>query len=282
MRRLTNEAVEEFSNFFDVNFLKTFIPKKPKGNGKMLILADLHFPFHNEKLLRETIAKNKDADLLFIAGDIFDMFDMSPYRKTMYLPFKEEFGRAMRRLQELCTHFPKVKIMLTNHDKRPYKRLYDSVLPNLLEFCHKDLLEELIGLTPNLEIIGQNALGREIGYLAQEKNIVFTHIEKSNTDIAKTVQEIYKTIKLKWEEAYKLKPYDIVMQAHNHSAGWVWMNNTKLAQIPCLIDISRPAFDYVFDGKAKGNPPALGYATIQLDGSKYDPNTLQIYKFQTY
>ena len=282
MRRLTNEAVEEFSNFFDVNFLKTFIPKKPKGNGKMLILADLHFPFHNEKLLRETIVKNKDADLLFIAGDIFDMFDMSPYRKTMYLPFKEEFGRAMRRLQELCTHFPKVKIMLTNHDKRPYKRLYDSVLPNLLEFCHKDLLEELIGLTPNLEIIGQNALGREIGYLAQEKNIVFTHIEKSNTDIAKTVQEIYKTIKLKWEEAYKLKPYDIVMQAHNHSAGQVWMNNTLLAQIPCLIDISQPAFDYVFDGKAKGNPPALGYATIQLIDGVYDPNTLQIYKFQTY
>lgn len=282
MRRLTDEAVGEFSEFFGVNFLKTFTPKKKKNNGKMLILADLHFPFHNEKLLQETIKKNKDADTLFIAGDIFDMFDMSPFRKTMYMPFKEEFGKAMRHLQILCMEFPEVKIMLTNHDKRPYKRLYDSVLPNLLKFCHTNLLEELIGLIPNLSIISQNALGREIGYLAQEKNIIFTHIEKSNADITKTVQEIHKTIKLRWEEAYKLNHYNIVMQAHNHSAGQVWMNNTLLAQIPCMIDISAPAFDYVFDGKVKGNPPALGYATIQYNGFDYDPNTLQIYKFQTY
>lgn len=282
MRRLTDDAIDEFSNFFGVNFLKSFIPKKSKDSKKMLILADLHFPFHNQKLLNETIKKNKDADILLIAGDIFDMFDMSPFRKTMYMPFKEEFGRAFKLLQDLCLEFPQVKIMLTNHDKRPYKRLYDSVLPNLLKFCHTNLLEELIGLIPNLSIISQNALGRDIGYLAQEKNIIFTHIEKSNIDISKTVQEIYKTIKLKWEEAYKLKPYNIVMQAHNHSAGQVWMNNTLLAQIPCLIDISAPAFDYVFDGKARGNPPALGYATIRLDGSIYEPNSLQIYKFQTY
>lgn len=281
MRRLTNKAVGEFSDFFGVDFLLKFQPRESKNTGKTLILADLHFPFHNAKLLAKTIEMNPDVDQLIIAGDIFDMFDMSPYRKTVYLPFKEEFGRAMIELHALCKQFPKVKIMLTNHDKRPYKRLYDTLLPNLFEFCHKDLLEELISLIPNLTIISQKALGRDIGYLAQDKNIVFTHIEKSNVDITKTVQEIHKQIRIKWEEAYRLKPYDVLMQAHNHSAGAVWMNNTLLAQIPCLIDISKPAFDYVFDGKAKGNPPALGFATIYGNGH-YDPNTLRIHKFRTY
>jgi len=281
MRRLTNEAVDEFSEFFGVNFIQKFKPKKSKKTGKTLILADLHFPFHHKKLLNKTIEMNQDADQLIIAGDIFDMFDMSPYRKTMYMPFKEEFGTAMRELHLLCKEFPIVKIMLTNHDKRPYKRLYDSVLPNLLKFCHQDLLEELIGLIPNLTIISQKALGRDIGYIAQDKNMVFTHIEKSNIDITKTVQEIHKSIRMKWEEAYRLKPYNLLLQAHNHSAGWVWMNSVKLAQIPCLIDISKPAFDYMFDGKAKGNPPALGFATVEGNG-QYDPNSLYIHKFLEY
>lgn len=281
MKRLTNEEIEEFSDFFNVDFLKTFKPKKGYDN-KMLAIADLHFPFHNHKCLDKTIEKHHDAGLLFIAGDIFDMFDMSPFRKTMYMPFKEEFSKAYKNLQDLCMQFPKVKIMLTNHDRRPYKRLYDSVAPNLLGFCYTNLIEDLISLIPNVEIVSQKALGREIGYIAQENNIVFTHIEKSNVDIGKTVQEIYKTIKLKWEESYNLKSYNIVMQAHNHSAAQVWMNNTLLVQLPCLIDISKQAFDYIFDGRAKGNPPALGYATILKNGNQYDPNTLQIYKFTTY
>lgn len=281
MRRLTDNAVQEFSDFFGVNFLQTFKPIKSKQTGKTLILADLHFPFHNQKLLDKSVEMNSDADQLIIAGDIFDMFDMSPYRKTMYMPFKEEFSRAMTHLHWLCRQFPVVKIMLTNHDKRPYKRLYDNIIPSLLKFCHTNLLEELIELIPNLSIISQKALGRDIGYIAQDKNMVFTHIEKSNIDITKTVQEIHKTIKIKWEEAYNLKPYNILLQAHNHSAGQVWMNSVKLAQIPCLIDIKSSAFDYVFDGKAKGNPPALGFTTVQGNG-KYDPNSLYIHKFLEY
>lgn len=281
-RLLTDEGIQEFSDFFGVDFLEKYIPKKLKQTNKWLLLADLHLPFHNVKLFQQTIEENKDCDGLIIAGDIFDMFDMSPYRKTTYKPFKEEFREAFVELKFLCRHFPEVKIMLTNHDKRPYKRLYDSVLPQLLPFLHKNILEELISLIPNVEIISQKALGRDVGYIAQQGNIVFTHIEKSNIDVTKTVQEIHKTIKIKWQEALNIKPYDILVQAHNHSAGQVWLNDTLLVQIPCLIDISEPAFDYIFDGKAKGNPPALGYATVMKPNGKFDPNTFKIHKFRQY
>jgi len=61
----------------------------------------------------------------------------------------------------------------------------------------------------------------------------------------------------------------MLLQAHNHQSAKVRFGSKWLYQIPCLIDISQPAFDYVFSGKLQGNPPALGYVVLKKykDGS---------------
>jgi len=50
-----------------------------------------------------------------------------------------------------------------------------------------------------------------------------------------------------------------------------------LFQIPCLIDASKPSFNYAFSGKLQGNPPALGYIVLNKnkDGS-FNPNSSYI------
>jgi hypothetical protein len=282
MGLLTKEGIDLFSAKFNYDFSKTYIPKKKKNNGINVILADLHFPYEKESLLDVTIEETKGADTLHIAGDIFDMYTMSPYRKTFYKSFVEEFRESYIKLKLLAQQYPEVYIMITNHDNRPYKRLYDSVPSKLLPFCHTNTIEELIELLPNVKIVSQKAHGRDVNYMSQYKNIIFTHIEKSNADITKTAQEIYKLFKTKWEEFYELKPYNIVMQAHNHSSGGVWINLTYIWQIPCMIDIRSKAFDYVFDGKFKGSPPSLGYITCKEIDGKIDPNTIHLRRFLEY
>lgn len=282
MGLLTKEGLSLFCDLFNYDFFETYIPKKKEGNGENVFCADPHFPFENERLVDKMVEETKGADSLFIAGDIFDMYSMSSFRKTFHISFEDEFRESYMKLKLLAREYSEVYIMLTNHDNRPYKRLYDLVPEELFSFCHIKIIEELIELLPNVKIVYQNAQGRQVNYIHQYKNVVFTHIEKSNIDITKTAQEIYKLLKTKWDEFYQLKNYDIVIQAHNHSAGGVWINSTYLMQIPCLIDIRSKAFDYVFDGKFRGNPPALGYIKAKEINNKIDPDSIHIRRFLTY
>lgn len=171
----------------------------------------------------------------------------------------------------------KGKAVITGNS-RFVKWLYDNVPNQCLQFTHYYIIEELLSTIPNLTVLSQKADNREINYIHQYKNIVFTHVEKSNIDITKTAQEIDKLIKHKWEHFLNIKDYDILMQAHNHSAGMVWVNNRLIIQIPCLIDISKPSFDYVFNGKMAGNPPAIGYITGYETKGKIEPNSIHLTK----
>lgn len=66
-----------------------------------------------------------------------------------------------------------------------------------------------------------------------------------------------------WAKAMNLGEYDGIIQAHNHTSCKIKSGNNRfLFQIPCLIDIDSPAFNYVFNGKIQGHPPALGYILL--------------------
>ncbi len=280
-RFLTDEGIQHFSDFFGIDFLSTYIPPKRK-TGKGLYIADLHLPFNHKKFTATTLRENEDAETLYILADLFDMYSMSHYRKTMYKTFKDEFREAYLEFKGIARLFPKVKLQLGNHDGRFAKWLYDNAPKEMIPFCHFNIIEELISLLPNVEIIAQKIESREVGYIYQYKNAVFTHIEKSSIVGMKVVQDIHSLIQAKWKHLYKLNNYDLLIQAHNHSAGTLWVDNTLLVQIPCLIDISEKAFDYVFDGKFKGNPPALGYITAIETNNKIDTNSIHLRKYTEY
>jgi hypothetical protein len=280
-RFLTKEGVEHFSEFFDIDFLSTYIPPK-RQSGIGLYVADLHLPFGHKKLINKTVSDNKNAESLYILGDLFDMYSMSHYRKTMYKTFKEEFREAYLEFSAIAKMFPKVKLQIANHDGRFAKWLYDNSPKEMIPFCHYNIIEELITLLPNVEIVSQKIQTREVGYLYQYKNVIFTHIEKSSIVGMKVVSDIHSQLQAKWKKLYNLKDYDVLIQAHNHSAGTLWVDNVLLIQIPCLIDITEKAFDYVFDGKFKGNPPALGYVTAYETNNRIDPDSIKLKKFTEY
>ena len=163
---------------------------------------------------------------------------------------------------------------MTNHDNRLDKYMYDNATEKLIKFCHIGITKDLLNLIPNVRIVCQKN-GREVSHIWQYKDVVFTHFEKSSIDIGKPVQEIDKYLH-KWKEIYKLKPFNVIVQAHNHNSAYCKVGSKRLYQIPCLINIDEIAFDYVFSGKPQGTPPTIGYIQAEFTNNKFDFNKSKI------
>jgi predicted phosphodiesterase len=289
---LNDNALRFFSEHFNLDFQQVLKQKKLKKNPDMeLWIADIHAPYHSKKRFEQTIQENTDCAKLFIAGDFFDNYTKSHYRKTQAISFQDEFRQAYALLQDAATYFDEVFIMLSNHDERFRKYIYDTVPLDSLAFVNLELMNDLIKLIPNVTIVNQRLSydnleletpenieyrRRKLGYIYQHKNVIFTHLEKSNKDIGKVVQECEKDMQ-RWQSILNFKPYNIVVQAHNHVSAKVKFDTKHLYQIPCLIDFNQIAFDYVFNGKLQGNPPALGCIRAQLNNKGFfDANKTHI------
>ena len=275
----SKKQLESYSDFFEFDFTRK--PKKRKGiknNSKDLLIGDIHAPFHHEEMFNKTITDNLEAKNLWIAGDWWDFYSKSFYRKDTKIEFHVEFRDGFSLLWDVADKFDNVYLMLSNHDMRFCKWLFDNVPLEALPFTDHLFLERIIKTIPNVKIIKQpTTLGdRNIGYLHQYKNIVLSHIEMSRKDVGKVVQDICKELQ-RWETTFNLKDYDMLFQAHNHQSAKVRYGDKYLFQIPCLIDASKPSFNYAFSGKLQGNPPALGYIVLNKnkDGS-FNPNSSYI------
>lgn len=281
----SREQLKKYSEFFEWDFLQKPEACKIKKNPlRDLMIADVHTPFHLRKLLDQIIEENLDSENLWIAGDWWDMYSKSRYRKEIDIDFSIEYREGYAMLFQLAGKFKKIYLQTANHDSRFRKWIFDNVPTEMLPFTDYNMPENLLRQIPNLNIVKQRAGRRSIDYIYQHKNMIITHLEKSNRDISKTVQEIEKDF-ARWGEFFELKNYNMVVQAHNHQSARIRYGNKFLFQIPCLIDISQPAFNYVFNGKLVGNPPAIGYISLakKKDGS-FDPTKTQIidYDYKHY
>ena len=273
------EILKRYGNFFEIDFFRPYKTRKGKTISKDVALADVHSPFHNKDIFELVLDDTKNFEDMFIVGDWWDFYSKSFYRKQASIEFPKEFRQGFFLLQRVAERYDNVYLMLSNHDNRFKKWIFDNVPSDLIDFTDYQVIENLIGTIPNVTIVKQQTRSaRKIDYVYKHKNVVFTHVEKSNIDITKTVQEIEKSF-ARWGGYYNLGEYDGVIQAHNHSSGRVKYGDKILMQIPCLIDVDAVAFDYAFNGKIQGNLSALGYCVLHKDKGGYDMRKSYIVDF---
>lgn len=101
----------------------------PIQQSKVLILSDIHIPYHDLSALTAAIdygVKNS-ANTILLNGDLVDMFWQSKYQKDpRKRSTKEEFEAAREFLKTLRNIFPEARIIFKegNHDERWEKWLY--------------------------------------------------------------------------------------------------------------------------------------------------------------
>lgn len=93
------------------------------GQGKYLILSDIHLPFHEEEALSAALNYGVDntPDCIILNGDILDCYDVSRFSKEIRRPkISEELEMGRNFLQYLRELFPTQPIYYKfgNHEER--------------------------------------------------------------------------------------------------------------------------------------------------------------------
>ena len=124
--------------------------KLPKANKKILLLSDIHIPYHDVEAIKTALeyGKKEGIDTIYLNGDILDFFMLSFHEKNPKNrpSLKNEIDMAREFFAYLRQEFPNVTIYFKpgNHEYRLERYLYLKA-PELLD-CEEFKLEILLGL----------------------------------------------------------------------------------------------------------------------------------------
>ena len=124
--------------------------KLPKANKKVLILSDIHIPYHDVEAIKIALneGKQQGIDTIYLNGDILDFFMLSFHEKNPKNrpSLRNEIDMAREFFAYLWQEFPNVTIYFKpgNHEYRLERYLYLKA-PELLD-CEEFKLEILLGL----------------------------------------------------------------------------------------------------------------------------------------
>lgn len=114
----------------------------------IVVLGDLHFPFHSKPAVKWAINKVKELqpDHIIQIGDLYDFFSASKFPKRQFIAPEDEYVAGYEFAKELWQKLqeaaPKAKLyqIKGNHDDRPAKRIIERI-PELIYFLEKGLSE---------------------------------------------------------------------------------------------------------------------------------------------
>lgn len=100
------------------------LPSKPyevKNTRNMLVISDLHIPFHSKKAIEKSLEFRDEVDTILILGDALDFYSLSSFAKIpdKYL-LVEELKLCKSFIAYLKEKFPKARIIFYegNHEQR--------------------------------------------------------------------------------------------------------------------------------------------------------------------
>lgn len=127
-------------------------PIKPhfiRGQNKILVISDLHLPYHDEKAIEVALMKGKaeKVNIIILLGDLLDMYQMSQWVKDPKNPDMAcEIETCREFLQLLRKEFPDAEIIWKegNHEERWQTYFYRNapdvaVLPGMTVYDYMNV-----------------------------------------------------------------------------------------------------------------------------------------------
>lgn len=128
-----------------ITCIDDFAAVQVSGPAKVLVLADLHVPYHSHSALKLAVVEGKGADVVLLNGDYLDFYELSRYETDpRKCNFKLAIAKGQDTLRWLRGKFPNARIILKkgNHDER-YESYLATRAPAVLgiaEFEYEHLL----------------------------------------------------------------------------------------------------------------------------------------------
>jgi hypothetical protein len=250
-------------------------PVKPvpfTATGKGVILADLHFPYHDADAIRTAITyalDNGHSDYCILLGDALDCYQLSRFEKD---PRERDFAGELRMfgkfLDVLTPRFKQVWYKLGNHEVR-YERYLMGKAPELLSLPALQDLPTLLDYDDKGE-----RLHRPITYVkanqllyAGKLTLLHGHEVNGGGSAVNPARGMY------------LKAVTCTVSAHQHKTSDHTDPNlrgvlTSCWSIGCLCDV-HPAY-------ACHNRWNLGFALMKFDGHDFEIANKRIVNGQVF
>jgi len=248
---------------------------------RVVIAGDFHVPYTAPESIRRLLAD--PADTLVIAGDFFDMYAASRFRKHIdHITVATELAEGQALLEKLAEKFSTIYYITGNHDLNARKRveeIYPQLSPLIVDpmaLLTRDL-PNVKKLTVPVKGVNPKNLGHlkdfELEFVGTLGDVVIGHFENFSGADAYFQADRYLN---EWEHILKLNPR-VITQAHNHRLGATYTPNGRLLiHTGCMC---RP-MEYQFINHGKYQPPTLGYVALYIKNGVCDQTKMELIHVQ--
>lgn len=254
--------------------------KARAGRLKILVVPDLHAPFHNREAVAAMLEREKDADICVLMGDIGDGYSLSRFLKYDTVPYEQELASVTVLLQTFSERFPIVRVVEGNHDgPRLEKQLLERLSKDMVAAVRSmtggtlDPIEALCRRFPNIERVSpQTKNGHKAKWMTKIGDAVFTHAEAFSRVPGATLRRVEEWL-TDFEQVVNIEDFRVVIQAHTHQLSWLpWKSDRLLIECGCLCETA----GYMISPRLGGRPQRVGYVVLhQVDG-KTDVNATRV------
>ena len=155
------DVCRELENKYDVvinpESLRYYITRKDKpkvtlkdrlaidGISKMLVISDLHVPYHRDDILDIVKKHAEEIEVLVLGGDVIDCYSISSFKPLEPKPLITEMANCHRLLKDIQSIIPDVRkiIIKGNHEERWAK--YMSNMSSEVNKLHSDnIMREIV------------------------------------------------------------------------------------------------------------------------------------------
>jgi len=254
---------------------------KDTSRQKILVVPDLHAPFHEPQMFADMLQREKDADRCICIGDLSDSYALSTYTHYRRVSFSEEWASVTLCMQALSETFPVVDVVIGNHDARLEKRLRERLSEDMV-----DAVKYLAGGTlcpitalakryPNVHV-ARHVIGDDsVDWFATVGDAWLGHPEKFSRIPGAALRAVEEWIADN-EFALNLQRYKLIVLGHTHAySQFLWRSGQMLIECGCLCATQ----GYMLKPKIGGRPQRRGYVTFEQVDGVTDLNSVRFHCF---
>lgn len=245
---------------------------------KILVVPDLHAPFHEPEMFAAMLDDEADADHVICIGDLGDAYALSRFTKYERMPYRDEWASVTLVMQELAARFPHVTIVIGNHDARLEKQIRERLTEDMVDaiaFITGGVLCPITALAkryPNVTIARHETPGgHHIDWFTTIGDAWLGHPEKYSRVPGSALRFTEEWIADN-EQALGMDQYRLIVMGHTHAYAQIpWRANKLLVETGCLCKNQ----GYMTAPRIGGRPQRRGYLTFSQHDGVTDLNSVR-------
>ena len=259
------------------------------SDRKVLVLSDLHIPFTCDQLIQHALAEHADADEVVLLGDIWDMYAVSRFGKERQIDVIVELEQGTALILQLLERFPKVVVVLGNHDTRPVRwveRENPQMIPlvlspleyvryRLVRDRQEHLLERLV--VPEYTVTGSHpGYPVRTNYVYLVGDALLGHFEVSRKGPSTTVYRLATEWLPFWGPMVGAERVRALVQGHVHRLSKCQFGPYLLIESGCCAHV----MGYTVRSPLAYSVPGVGYVVLYQKDGVTDFNRSGYYVYQ--